>query len=256
MRCDGRGEDGTIEKVLTTNPNLGLANTKYTKDMSKIETKAVIPAETHGQDAHATTYPERAVEMTKQARRAACESAGKHWEVAAKATSDIEQAKIIRINELREAGIDLNTACGREQLLFTADGFIFTREKILPHLPPDMTVEAVRACVHIANKMPAPITTVAEVNLLEKQLQVEFALLGLAESHKRKELQSPHVRDLFSNFVSRAARLEVLIDELEKDPDIGAMDKWNPELLDEFIETMKPAKEKIERAEKLRLRRV
>jgi hypothetical protein len=197
-----------------------------------------------------TTHGERSLALNKNARRAACEDAGKHWLRHRSASDNMDTCRIVRLNELRAAGACINVACGREQLLFTTDGNIFCREQLLPFLPPDMSLAAVQGCVHIANKMPAPAQTVAEVTALERQFQDEFVLLGLLPSHKRKELQTAHARNLFSDFVNKFAAVKLTLDELELEEPMAG---WSADKLDEFLENAQPVKEKIQRAENIRL---
>ena len=205
-----------------------------------------------------TTHNDRAITMTKAARKAACLDAGTHWARARNANDNIDQCRIVRLNALRAAGERINVACGREQLLFTVDGNIFCREQLLPHLPADMSIEAVQGCVHIANKMEQPVKTVAELDRLEKQLQEEFQLLGLLPSPRVRELQKAHQKNFFSIYVSVFSTAKESLLNLEK-PDVegglGPMESWTPAVLDEFLDNAKPVKEQIARAERLRLGR-
>lgn len=201
-----------------------------------------------------TTHNDRAISMTKSARKAACKDAGEHWERARAAKQNIDDNKIVLINELRETGRSINVACGREQLLFTVDGNIFCREQLLPFLPASMSIEAVQGCVHIANKMEQPVVTVGELNALEKRLQEEFQLLGLAPSPRTRELQKAHTKDHFNHFVSVFTSAKSTLVDLEKpeaDGGMGPMTGWSRTVLEEFLENTKPVKEQIERAEEL-----
>lgn len=205
-----------------------------------------------------TTHNDRAITMTMAARKAACLDAGTHWARARNANDNIDQCRIVRLNALRAAGERINVACGREQLLFTVDGNFFCREQLLPHLPADMSIEAVQGCVHIANKMEQPVQTVAELDRLEKQLQEEFQLLGLLPSPRVRELQKAHQKNFFSIYVSVFSTAKESLLNLEK-PDVegglGPMESWTPAVLDEFLDNAKPVKEQIARAERLRLGR-
>lgn len=196
------------------------------------------------------TYTERAGKLTKAARKTAFKKAAKcllHYKVA---TAEIGTLRVDRLNQLREAGLQFNIGSGREQLAFNIEGVEFTRKEILPLMPEGIGVEEVHACVLIANKMKEPARTPAEVDALERQFQAEFEMLGLVASHKRKELQSSHARNLFSEFVNITSGLAVKLTDLEKEE---PMDKWPAFKLDEFLQTAQPIKEKITRAEKLRL---
>lgn len=196
-----------------------------------------------------TTYPERALAMTKAARKAACERAGEKYHKAMHAAGNIGELEVVVINRLREAGLELITACGREQLLFSLEGKEFCRRELLPFLP-EMDLAKVQVCVHIANTVKTPLANQEELRAVRPELQLAFQMFGLADAPRRKELQTAHARNLFSDFVSRATSLKLLFDELEQEE---PMAQWPPDKLDEFLETAQPVKEKIERAEKLRL---
>lgn len=196
------------------------------------------------------SYPERAGAMSKVARKAAFTKAASHLEKFRNVTMNIGELRVTQLNQLRAAGQQFNLGCGREQLSFNLEGLEFARKEILPFMPEGIGVNEIHACVLIAAKMPEPAKTPAEVDSLTRQFQHEFEMLGLAPSHKRKELQNPHARNLFSDFVNRAAGLGVLFEELEKEE---AMESWPPDKLDEFLTTTQPVKEKILRAERLRL---
>jgi hypothetical protein len=196
------------------------------------------------------TYTERAGKMSRRARKAACAQAGKAWQKAQSAAGNISELEIVCVNRLREAGVALNQAAGRTQLLFNIHGLEFCRNELLPLLPPGMGLEQVQACVHIANSVPKPIQTREELKLAKQELQLAFQALGLIEAPRRKELQSAHARNLFSDFVSRAVGLNVLFDDLEKEE---PMENWPAAKLDEFLETTVPVAAKIEKAKKLRL---
>jgi len=202
-------------------------------------------------ETNALTYPERAGKMAKRARSAAIKTFNKIWQRAQKRAVKITDEEIGTVNDLRECGLALQQMAGtRTQMLFDMAGKEFIRREILPHLPAGVGLEHVQACVHIANNVPKPIQTREELNLARQEMQLAFVALGLIEAPRRKELQNAHARNLFSDFVSRTTGLTVLFDELEREE---PMDTWPAEKLDEFLETSQPMKEKITRAEKLRL---
>lgn len=197
-----------------------------------------------------TTYPERAGALARCARKTACETAGEHWLAAQAAASAIGDLEIKCVNELREAGESINRASGRDQLLFSLEGKEFCRKELLPLLPPGMGMDQVRACCHIASHVKKPIQTREELRALKQEMQMAFKSLGMIESTKRPELQSAVTRNLFSDWVNKSTGLYLVMDELEKEE---PMDRWTPEKLDEFLETSLPMKERILRAERLRL---
>lgn len=203
-------------------------------------------------DTAVTTYTERAGQMSKAARKAAFTQAAKHLERFKNATMNIGELKVVRLNQLREAGLQFNIGCGREQLQFTIEGIEFARREILPLMPKGIDIDQIHGCVLIANKMPEPARTAEEAAALEKMFQSEFEMLGLVASHRRKELQSSHARNLFSEFVNRTAGLNVLVSDLEKDE---PMDRWPAQKVEEFLQTAQPFKEKILKAESLLMQR-
>lgn len=198
------------------------------------------------------TYTERAGKLTVAARKTAFKKAAKCLLQYKTDTAEIGSLRVDRLNQLREAGLQFNIGSGREQLSFNIDGIEFTRKEILPLMPDGIGVEQVHACVLIANKMKQPATSPAEVDVLERQFQAEFEMLGLVPSHKRKELQSSHARNLFSEFVNITSGLAVKLTDLEKEEPMAA---WPAFKLDEFLQTAQPIKEKIQLAEKLRLKK-
>lgn len=196
------------------------------------------------------TYTERAGAMNKRARQLLVEEAGKLWLKARSAADNIGELEIVCMNRMREAGLKINQASGHEQLIFGVDGTEFCRREILPHLPPSMDLKIVRACVHLANNLKAPVQDREELRAAKRELQLVMESLGLAEAPRRKELQSAHARNLFSDYVSRVASLRVLFEELETEE---PMERWSPDKLDEFLENAQPVEERIARAKKLRL---
>ena len=198
------------------------------------------------------TYTEHASTMSRTARQSACTEAGKLWLKATAAATSIGELEIDCVNRLREAGLKINQACGREQLSFNLEGKEFCRREILPLLPAGMDLAAVHTCVHLANHLKQPVATREELRAIKPELQLAFQTLGLVEAPRRKELQTAHGRNLFSDFVSRTLGLRALFEELEKEE---PMETWPAPKLDEFLESTLPVKERIERAERLRLGR-
>lgn len=196
------------------------------------------------------SYRERAGRMSKRARKIACRAAGELWREATKAAADLGSIEIECLNSMRAAGEKILEAAGRSQLLFTLEVKEFCRKEILPLLPPGMELEQVQACVQIASHIPKPIQNRDELRAVKAEVQLAFQALGLIETRRRKELQTPHTRNLFSDFVSMATNLKLLIDELESEL---PLEQWTTDALDEFLETMLPVKGTILRAEKIRL---
>lgn len=197
-----------------------------------------------------TAYPERAGKLAKQARKAACSAAGEHWRAATKAAADMRDLEIEVVNSLRLAGEKILEAAGRTQLFFSLEVKEFCRKEILPLLPPGMEINQIRACVQIASHIPRPIENREELRAARQDVQLAFQALGLVEVRRRTELQSPVVRNLFSDFVNRVSALKVAVAELEAE---GPLKDWPAEKLEEMLETLTPLVELNERVKKIRL---
>lgn len=196
------------------------------------------------------TYPERATAMEKRARKALVEKAGALWLKAKHAAANIGELEVLAINRMREAGLALNAASGHEQLIFSLEGAEFCRKEILPHLPEGMDLRAVRVCVHLAANLKAPIASREELKAAKAHVQLVLDALGLADASRRKELQSAHTINLFCKSTRHCSQLLDLLDELEK---AEPMETWPANKLDEFLDQSAPLKERIAKAEKLRL---
>ncbi len=197
-----------------------------------------------------TTYSERAYAMTKQARQAHVDRAVTALNKAKSATGNISELEVLVLNRIREAGIEFNHASGHEQLNFTLEGCEFVRREIVPHLPEGMSIEQVRMAVKIASMLPNPIKDPKELAQLKPVIQLALGAFALKESHKAKELQTAHARNLFSDFVNDTLGLGSLFEKLQKEE---PMEGWPADKLDELLEKGKPLVEIVKRAERLRL---
>jgi hypothetical protein len=198
------------------------------------------------------TYPERAGAIARDSRINCCEEAGWHWLAAVEAKKEIEREKIRAFNELREAGIKLNEASGREQLTFNLNGKDFVRKELLTHLPDGMTLSQVQCCCHIANTVQEPVKTIEELRVEEEKMQPFFEE-HFGESKKKIVLTSHAAKNLFSTIVTKTQDWSNIFDELvEEEP----IEKWSGEQLDEFIEKTRPIVERRDQAIKIRLHTV
>ena len=205
----------------------------------------------NGQSGSDLSYPERAGKMSARARKAACKTFNKHWVRAKKRADVISDEEIGTVNDLRECGLAIQQMSGtRTQMLFDLAGKEFFRKEIQPLLAPGVGLEHVQACIHIAKTIKEPIRTREQLQLAKQEMQLAFQALGLIDAPRRKELQNAHARNLFSDFVSRAAGLKVLFDDLNREE---PMETWPPEKLDEFLETTVPVEATINQAKRLRL---
>lgn len=195
------------------------------------------------------TYPERAGAIAREARIECCQTAAKHWNQAVEAKHGIDREKIKAFNELREAGISLNEASGREQLTFNENGREFVRKELLPHLPEGMTVSKVQCCCHIANTVPEPVKTIEELRVEQDKME-PFLTEHFGESKKKIALTSHKAKNLFSTIVTKTADWAAVFDELAVEE---PLEQWSGEKLDEFIEKTKPMDDRYQAAVKIRL---
>lgn len=195
------------------------------------------------------TYVERAAGMNLAARVKLVKDAAGLWQKAQTSAHTAIESEMDCINLMREAGIKFNIISGHEQMIFNMEGVEFCRREIIPHLPPGMDMNNIKVCVHLASSMKQPIKTRDELRAARSELQLVFHALGLGDSPKRKEIQQHHARNLFAEFVSSTASLSLLFDKIESEV---PMEQWPADKLDEFMESARPIKEKIQRAESLR----
>lgn len=191
---------------------------------------------------------ESALMQTRRAREAAAKAGAAALEKARTTAGNIGELEVACLNRLIEAGKQFNIACGREQLLFTTEGFEFARREILPHLAQGMTLDHVRAAVKLANQHPEPLRDVAELKSVKRELQGIMVLFDLAATPARGQLQNAHARNFFADVVSQFANSRVLFEKLEA---ASPMESWPREKLEEFITTAQPVEDRIVRAKKL-----
>lgn len=201
-------------------------------------------------DAVELTHDERAHKMVKKERRACAKIAGRLFLSAKRTAAKIPGLEMSIINDLRGAGVQLNIASGREQLLFSLDGLEFTRKELLPYLPKGMGIDEIRACCRIANHIKKPVETADELKEAKAELQLAFQTFGLIDAPKPRDFQNPQSRNLFSDVVAKLAGLDVTMKEIE---DEEPMEKWPTDKLDEFLKETKPIAARIAKAEGLLL---
>ena len=192
------------------------------------------------------TYTERAGKMARKARVTAVREMER---LITRAKDAMTTGQIKGINLLREAGEKANQAAGRTQMLFNLEGLEFCRREILPLLKSGITLKEIQLAVHIRSKLEKPIESADELKAFKAICKDSQVLMGFADPGTR-EGQSLIERNLFCTITTAARKFELLLEDLEKEK---PMDEWESDTLDEFLETAAPVKEKIERAEKLRL---
>jgi hypothetical protein len=179
------------------------------------------------------TYTERAGKMARKARSAAVKAGEKLF---IRARNKMVTAQIDTVNLLRAAGEKFNQASGRNQLLFNLEGLEFCRKEILPLLKSGIGLKEVQACVHIANRLPAPIKTADELGAVKQELQMSLRILGLVDK-AHHEGQSLIERNLFCTVTTAARKFELTFEDLEKEKPV---EDWDPDAMDEFLETIAP----------------
>jgi hypothetical protein len=196
------------------------------------------------------TYTERSVAMSRNARNQLLTEAGELWQEARVAAGDIKDLEILCLNNMREAGMKLNLSSGREQLLFNLEGLEFCRKEILPHLPPEMDLNTVKLCVHLANKIPEPIENHEQLQNAKAEVQQVFSAFGLADAPKRREMQTSHARDMFVEFTYRFSSLPAYFDKLKLEIPYAT---WPRSKIEEALFVLEPVKLEIATLEKLLL---
>lgn len=195
-----------------------------------------------------TTYAERSVSMTKQARRVLAEEAGRRWLKALNARDNAKECFVVMVNAVREAGLKLIQASDHEQLIFNADGMDFCRRELLPHLPVGMDLKAVQACVKLANALPKPIERPEELEEHRAELQLVMVTLELEDAPKRVGTLNPTQKNFASEWIRLGARAVGVFNSLKETIHV---EELNREEILELVESWRPIKTEIERLEKM-----
>jgi hypothetical protein len=193
------------------------------------------------------SYDDKSRVMTASARNTLLESVARRYTACHRAGAEMVELKILVVNEMRAAGLELNQCAGpnHEQLTFTVEGSEFCRRQIMPSLPKDATFTWVKACVHLAGKLSLPVTTAAAA---EQEMRLVQIALGLIEEPYR-QIEHAHARNLFSEFVSTARSVEGILTKLEKE---SPVQEWGVERLDTFIREWRPVVERYQEACRVR----
>lgn len=176
--------------------------------------------------------------MNRKARAALLKSISKDWISAKEAGTTAGKLQIKAVNLLRDIGLKAQQASGHEQLTFSF------HHSVASELPGDLTFDALKRCVHIANKLEKPAETLDEARFV---MQTMFEALGEATAPKRLEAQSSHDRNPWSDFVSGVSSLTSLFAKLEEEP----MPEWDKVKLTKFVQTTDPIVDKNREAREL-----
>lgn len=194
------------------------------------------------------TYPEQAKAVAEMAREQGCADFDSHWQCIEKGINERLELDIYIVNEMREAGLAINNASGREQLVFDMRGTEFVRNELLPRIKSRVSMKHLKACVHVANSVTGPIKTEADLKAARAAIQPFLFEIGVSVCEKPRADRIPQTHDPYATFVRHTAQLSVILKEVEDECPMG---NWDKEQIGEFLDYMRPVKEKIELAEKL-----
>ncbi len=194
-------------------------------------------------------YAERAGAMERSARQALVAQAGQRLAKATAMGHSVGSMEMMLVNHLREAGLLLNQASGREQLKFTGEGMEFVRRELLPLLPEGTRMETVKMVVHLAAVLPKPVETLEELRAAKREAQLFFQLHGLEDGPRAREAQIAHAKNFFAEF---ASGFESLRAKLQNLTEAAPMETWPADQLDQFIDTTAPVKARYDEAVRLR----
>ena len=158
------------------------------------------------------------------------------------------QNNLTIVNEMREIGHRFNRCAGQnhQQLTFTDAGRAFFREQLAPALPPKITPEWAKGCVHLARLMPEPAKTPQEAEMWMKHVQEAF---GFYAGTRGIEHPAPP-SDAFTNWLVLIKRTGGETEKLLKAADI---EQLAPLQLDAILKNAQPVVELFERVKARRL---
>lgn len=184
------------------------------------------------------TYTERAAKLNGQAGEALLAQAKWDWERARAAVNKAAEVELLAMNALRQMGIRLQEAAGRERI-----GFEWFHAKA-GELPADFSFDALRFCVGLARGLAAPA---AKLDECRHARQAMFEVFGQSKRPRRAKKQKAHERNPWSEFVSGASTVESQARALGLD----RMASWTPEQLGKFLRTLEPLVERHQEASRL-----
>lgn len=187
--------------------------------------------------------------MSLQAARAACEEAAKAWQLAQNTSKAIGDNQVALVNAIREVGIALHLAAGK-QLTFTASGMHLFTSKLKPFLPASLGLNEAKACVTVANRMPKPVASLEELRRWQDAMQLSLQITGI-EHKKERQVQSAAARSFFAEFLREAHKLGKAFEAMcAEDPP----DRWDSATLDDLMEAAEPLRKIMKAVETARMR--
>jgi hypothetical protein len=137
------------------------------------------------------------------------------WTAIIDLGAQLERNKIRFVNLGREVGLALQGLCEHEQMRLSF------YEHIKHELPPSLTFSAVQKCIHLAQHLPSPVSTLEEANRVEAQLMLAG---GFLELPKRTEQQVSHavtpIVFMFSVIADAKDKLFRRMEEVEQWDDV------------------------------------
>jgi hypothetical protein len=187
-------------------------------------------------------FSDRTAATEKKARIELLESAARDWAEAKEMVSQAAELELGALRKMREAGLKLQEASGRETPKFS-----FYQECALPVLRQkkreDLSFEAVKFCVGLIKVFSEGIESLSEARGARQRL---FEVVGAAPVPKREKAQRAHENNDLSKFVSSAASLRSSLNKL------GELQGLEQGKLETLVREVGPVVEVYARAVELR----
>lgn len=184
------------------------------------------------------TNEEKSLLLANKARNVALEGVARDWTAAEEKMRESCKIQLSAANLMRNAGIKLQEAAGREQIDF--EWFKFNESK----LPKGMNFKAVSVCVRLARNFDQPIQRLDEARSVV--LQMMFAFDQLTEPHRATQ-QNAHELNPWDELVSWSANFNGLWKQIGAE----AMEAWDHARLRSFVSSTEPIVEKHQAARAL-----
>lgn len=184
------------------------------------------------------SYAEESAQMTRQSRDEILKKASRDWREAKEAGCKAAEFEIVAINKIRDVGLSLQQASGRE--LITLEFF----NHVSKRLPKDLNFTQAKVCISVARKLEKPVETIEECRSIK---QTMFECLLELPQPKRLEEQTARESNPWSNFVASFTSIEQIFSALEYKP----MSEWGKDKLLKFVSVVEPVTTKYNQAVEL-----
>lgn len=157
--------------------------------------------------------------LQRAATDASIEKLAADWAEAMNLCGEIGSKQIEATNKAREIGLTLQGLCGHEQI------HLSFYENLKDKLPKDgalknFTFDAAKRCVHLANNLKQPVTTVAEA---QRAIQTVFIAGGFVEIEGRSVAQLSHDSTPYSFILDSLLGLQTKLEKKIKDTPLDEM---------------------------------